>query len=303
MSSKNYKFSRKWFVDYFIHVSSSTGITKLIPDKLYLRIVYRGYMRRKLNLKNPKTYNEKLQWLKLYDHNPMYTTLVDKYTVKEIVGNIIGNEYIIPSIGVWNSFDEIDFDSLPDSFVLKCTHDSGGVIICKDKQYFDYEYSKAKLNSSLKRNYFWDGREWPYKNVKPRIIAEPYVEDSVSHDLKDYKFFCFNGIPKYMFIATDRQSDVEETKFDFYDMEFNHLDIKNGHPNSEKSISRPKKFELMKSLASKLSKGIPQVRVDFYETDGRIFFGEMTFFHWGGMVPFVPEKWDLIWGNEIFLPE
>ena len=162
-------------------------------------------MGKKLNLKNPQTFNEKLQWLKLYDRKPIYTTMVDKYEVKQFVANIIGEEYIIPTLGVWNSFDDIDFDSLPDRFVLKTTHDSGGVVICSDKRKLDLDTARKKLTKSLKNNFYYQGREWPYKNVKPRIIAEKYVIDDITGELRDYKFFCFDGDPKFMFIATERQ--------------------------------------------------------------------------------------------------
>ena len=253
-------------------------------------------------MKNPQTFNEKLQWLKIYDRKPIYTTMVDKYEVKNYVADKIGDEYIIPTLGVWDSFDEIDFDSLPDQFVLKCTHDSGGLVICKDKSKLNKEKAKKKIELSLNRNYYYHGREWAYKDVKPRVIAEKYMEDKNSKDLKDYKFFCFDGKVKAMFIATDRFTQGVETKFDFYDTNFEHLPFTNGHPNAECVIEKPKHFEKMKELAEILSKGIPQIRVDFYEIDDEVYFGELTFFHWSGMVPFVPEKWDYVFGEWIELP-
>lgn len=270
-------------------------------DKVQIKKGWYGRMSYKLNLRSPKSYNEKLQWLKLYDRNPLYTTMVDKYAVKKYVSDIIGEKYIIPTLGVWDKFDDIDFDSLPDQFVLKCTHDSGGLVICKDKRTLDLAKARQKIESSLQTDYYTAGREWPYKDVPRRIIAEKYMEDSKTGELRDYKFFCFNGNTKWLFIATDRQNR-EEPYFDFFDMDFNHLPMQHGHPNAPILPEKPVKFELMKELASKLSQGFPHLRVDFYEVDGEVFFGELTFFHHGGWTPFTPEKWDYIFGAEIKLP-
>ncbi|MBR2309186.1 MAG: glycosyl transferase [Oscillospiraceae bacterium] len=271
-------------------------------DKLYLKIMFWANMGKRLDLKNPKTYNEKLQWLKLYDRKPEYTTMVDKYEAKKYVAERIGEEYIIPTLGVWDRFDDIDFDSLPDQFVLKCTHDSGGLVICRDKAQLDMAATKAKLERSLNRNYYLHGREWPYEDVKPRILAEAYMEDNQTRELRDYKFFCFDGEVKALFIASDRQTEGEETKFDFFDAEYNHLPFINGHPNAKTPPEKPQCFEEMKELAAKLSKGIPHLRVDFYEVDGKIYFGELTFSHWSGLVPFEPEQWDYTFGSWITLP-
>ena len=279
------------------------NLSHILPDKMYLKLKYYQRMHKRLNLKNPKTYNEKLQWLKLYYRNPLYTKLVDKYEVKSYVKNLIGAQHIIPTLGVWESFDEIDFSKLPNQFVLKCTHDSGGLVICKDKETLDMNTARKKINASLKRNYYWHTREWQYKDVKPRIIAEQYMVDESGYELKDYKFFCFDGVVKALFIATDRTAEGEETKFDFYDADFNHLPVKNGHENSNKILQRPDGFEEMKRIASVLSKGIPQVRVDLYNVNGQIYFGELTFSHWGGMTPFTPEEWDYTFGEWITLPE
>ena len=270
-------------------------------DKLYLQLIYRARFGKKLNLDNPETYNEKLQWLKLYNRCSEYTTMVDKYAVKDYVANIIGDEYIIPTIGVWDSVEDIDFNSLPQQFVLKVTHDSGGLVICKDKSKLDIEKAKQKLRKALLKDYYIPSREWPYKDVPHKIIAEKYMEDETG-ELRDFKFFCFDGRVKAMFIATDRSNLNEETKFDFFDENFNHLPFTNGHPNSNKTIEKPKNFELMKELGSKLSKGIPHARIDFYDINGKIYFGEITFFHWSGMKPFVPEKWDYIFDSWIELP-
>lgn len=277
------------------------GLLNWMNDEKYLKVMYYALMNKKLDIDKPHTYTEKLQWLKVHDRRPIYSILVDKYEVKRYVGDVIGKQYVIPTLGVWDSFDEIEFDKLPNQFVLKCTHDSGGVFIVKDKEKLDKRQLKKKIDKCMKRNFFWWGREWPYKDVKPRIIAEKYLEDLSSYDLKDYKFFTFNGIPKIMFVATDRQAR-EETKFDFFDMNFSHLDIINGHPNAEVNITKPESFEMMKQLSEKLSAGIPQCRVDFYDVNGKVYFGEITFFHWSGFVPFEPERWDEIIGNWIKLP-
>ena len=225
--------------------------------------------------------------------------MVDKYEAKNYVKNIIGQEYIIPTIGIYDKFEDINFDKLPQQFVMKCTHDSGGLVICKDKNKLNLKETKKKINKCLKVNYFNCWKEWPYKNVKPRIIIEKYMSNSDSEGINDYKFFCFNGKVKLLFIATDRVRENEETKFDFYDENFNHLPIKNGHPNAIIPPSKPINFEKMKKLAEILSTDIPHLRVDFYEINGKIYFGELTFSHWAGMVPFEPEEYDLILGNWI----
>ena len=285
-----------------VSLANRTFIARFISDELTVKCKYKLRMGKNLNLDNPKTYNEKLQWLKLYDRNPEYTKMVDKYEVKKYVADKIGEEYIIPTLGVWDKFEDIDFDKLPDQFVLKCTHDSGGLVICKDKSKLDINKAKKKIKSCLKNNYYWPTREWPYKDVKPRIIAEQYMVDESGYELKDYKFFCFDGKVKMLFIATDRGVEGKDTKFDFFDENFVHLPIKNGHENADKELACPEGFEKMKELAEKLSAGIPQLRVDFYNINGQIYFGETTFFHWSGMVPFEPEEWDLKFGEYIKLP-
>lgn len=274
----------------------------LIPDATFLKIRYRLRMSKKLNLTNPVTYNEKLQWLKLYYRRPDFPMMVDKATAKQYVSDIIGEEHIIPTLGIYNSVEEIDWDKLPNQFVIKCTHDSGGLIVCKDKQKLNIDAAKRKLSRGLKKTYYWKNREWPYKNVPHRLIAEEYMVDESGYELKDYKFFCFDGEPKALFIATDRSKEDEETKFDFYDMDFNHLPFTNGHPNATNPIKKPDGFEEMKEIARKLSKGMPHVRVDLYDVNGHIYFGELTFFHWSGMKPFVPEEWDYKFGSWINLP-
>ena len=282
-------------------LSGRLHLRGFIPDKLYLKLLYRRVFNKKLDLKDPRTFNEKLQWLKLYDRRPEYTTMVDKYAVKKYVADKIGQKYIIPTLGVWDRPEEIDWDSLPNQFVLKCTHDSGGLVICRNKTELDKEAAISKLKAGLKRDYYLAGREWPYKNVPRRIIAEKYMEDESVSDLPDIKFFCFDGTVKALFIGTERGSG--NVKFDYYDADFHHLDLVQEHPMSGKDFPRPQHFDEMKELASKLSQGIPQVRVDFYNINGDIYFGEMTFFHHGGVVPFHPEDWDYIFGSWIQLPD
>lgn len=267
---------------------------RFIPDRAYIQIYYFSHFKRFANLRNPKTYNEKLNWLKLHDRNLLYSRMVDKYEAKEYVAEIIGNEYIVPTLGVWEHFDDIDFDTLPEKFVLKCTHDSEGLVIVKDKSKLDKAVAKEKIEAALKLNFYYIGREWPYKDVKPRIIAEEYMEDHVNGELRDYKFFCFDGEPRAMFIASDRGKDA--TKFDYYDLDFNHLDLKQHYPNAG-NVRKPETFDKMIELSKVLSKGMPHVRVDFYEVDGKLYFGELTFYHFSGFMPFQPAKWDDIFGE------
>lgn len=274
----------------------------ILPDLLYLKILFRLRMGKRLDLKSPKTYSEKLQWLKLYNHIPEYTKMADKASAKEYVAGKIGGEYVIPLLGIWDKFDDIDFDKLPDQFVLKTTHGSTkGLIICKDKSVLNINSARKEINKSLKHNFFYEGREWPYKNIVPRIIAEQYMVDESGTELKDYKFLCFDGDPKLLFVSTNRRIDIN---FDFFDIDFNHLSIlQAGDKNATKQILKPKNYEKMVDIARKLSEGIPHVRVDLYNVNGKIYFGEMTFFYAGGIVPFKPEKWDYILGSWIKLPE
>lgn len=271
------------------------------PEK-YLPHIFKVRMGKYPNLENPKTYNEKLCWMKLYYHNPLFTKLVDKYEVKDYVAEKIGSQYIIPTIAVWDRVEDIDWDSLPEQFVLKCTHDSGGLVICKDKSRLNVVKAMKKLNRSLKKNYYYDGFEWPYKNVTPRIIAEYYMEDTKTQELRDYKFFCFDGQVKALFIASERQKPGEDVKFDFFDADFNHLPFRQGHENAAMLPDKPSCFEEMKSLATVLSEGLPHARIDFYEVDGKIYFGEITFFHHGGWTKFDPDIWDQTFGDWITLP-
>ena len=272
-----------------------------LPDKVFLEAAFRARFGRKLNLNNPETFNEKLQWLKLYNRKPEYTKMVDKYLVRDYVKEKIGEEYLIPLLGVWDDPEKIDFNELPMQFVLKCNHNSGlGMCICKDKNSLDINKVKEELKKGINQNYYLTSREWPYKDVEPKIIAEQYTVDESGYELKDYKFFCFNGKPKAMFIATDRGKD---TKFDFFDTEFHHLPFTNGHPNANRPIQKPQNYEEMLRIAGILSEGMPQVRVDLYNVNGKILFGEMKFFHGSGLMPFEPEEWDYKFGSWIELPE
>lgn len=243
-----------------------------IPDETFLKMKYKLMMGTKLDLENPKTFNEKLQWLKLHDRNPEYTKMVDKYEAKEYVANIIGKEYIIPTLGVWDKFDDIDFDALPNEFVLKPTHTSGNVFICKDKSKIDYKKLKKQVNKWLKRDYYRIHREWPYKNVKPRIIAEKYMENKDHTNIKDYKFYCFNGQADYVMICTGRETG--HPKFYFYNKEWNFMrNMSNDGIKLEGELEeKPLGVEKMFEIVEKLSKGIKFVRMDLYNVNEKIYF-------------------------------
>lgn len=271
-------------------------------DETYLKLMYYFKMGKRLNLKNPVTYNEKLQWLKLHDRNPKYTLMVDKLAVKDYVASLIGKEYIIPTLAVWDTVDEIDLSGLPDKFVLKTTNGGGGggVVICRDKASFDLVAAKKKLSRALSSDIFIQTREWPYKNVVGRIIAEEYISDGSSEVLKDYKFYCFNGIPKVMLVATERFKS-EHPCFDYFDMEKNHLPFTQGGENNSVQPSLPENFDEMVKSAAALSVSLKHVRVDLYDANEKIYFGELTFFDSSGYAPFYPEEWDRIFGNWIEL--
>lgn len=284
---------------YLIYALGRVLYGTLWLDKAYLKILFKFRLGKRLNLKNPKTYNEKVQWLKLYDRNPKYTKLVDKYEVRKYIAKTIGEEYLIPLLGVWNKFEDIDFNKLPNQFVLKCTHDSGGVIICKDKRTFDREAARKKLNRYLKRNYYINTREWVYKDIKPRIVAEEYIVDESGADLKDYKFMCYHGQPKTVDIISNRDSDPSS---DMFDMNFKSLPVINYYKNSEKIIDKPEGFDEMIRLCKKLSKDLIHVRCDFYNINGKVYFGEMTFYQCSGLEKYEPYKYDVIFGSFIHLP-
>lgn len=272
-----------------------------LPDKLYLRISYFATTGKWLKFRNPKGYCEKLQWLKVNDRHPEYTKLVDKLAVRDHIDMMLGEGHMFPLLGKWESFEEIDFSQLPEEFVLKCNHDSGSTRIIKNKAALtdqDYRELKEFFTEKLRYDYFYSEREYMYAGISPCIIAEQLMRDhnDPMKSIEDYKFFCFNGEPKIMFVATDRETDC---RFDFYDMDFNHLDIYNIHPNADKEIEKPALFEEMKEIAAKLSQGMRHVRIDLYELNGKIYFGEYTFFHGGGSQLFEPEVWERRLGDWI----
>lgn len=281
---------------------SRLGIYNKWSDEKYLKKLYFLNFGKKLDLGNPKTFNEKLQWLKIHDRKPEYTTMVDKYAVKKYVADKIGEEYIIPTLGVWERFDEIDFDELPDQFVLKCTHDSGGLAICKDKRTFDIKAAREKIEKSLKRNYYWSGREWPYKNVPPRIIAEKYMTQIEGEDLNDYKLMCFNSKVKATFVCSNRFSP-DGLNVTFYDTEWNRMPFERHYKAATNDVVKPKSYEEMVAIAEKLAQDIPFVRVDFYEIKDKPYFGELTFFPGSGLEEFRPDEWDDKLGQLVKLPE
>lgn len=267
-------------------------------DKQYLKIWYRNRMGYWMDFDNPKTFNEKLQWLKLNDRKPEYTTMVDKNAVKNYVADIIGDQYLIPTLGVWDKFDDINFDALPNQFVLKCTHDSGGLVICKDKSKLDKKAAKTKIEKSLATDFYRLGREWPYKNVPRRIIAEQYMEDEKDKDLKDFKFMCFNGEVQSTFVCSDRATG-KGLHVTFFDRDWNKLPFERHYPASIEPIPQPINYHRMMTLAEKLSRNIPFVRVDFYEINGNVYFGELTFFPGCGTEEFNPVEWDYKFGQMI----
>lgn len=282
-----------------------TFFKRYAPDNIYLRVIYYKKMKKKLRLRNPKTFNEKLQWLKLYDKNPVYTKLVDKYEVRNYIAKTIGEEYLIPLIGVWDKFDKIDFSKLPNEFVLKCNHDSGGLVICKDKSKLNIEEVRNKIEKSLKSNYYYSWREWPYKNVKPLIVCEKFIKDKETNDLCDYKFYCFSGEVKYCQVIRER--GLEE-KIDFYDCNWNKMEFTGLHapnkpyPHSNIIHDKPQQYEEMIKIAQKLSSDFPFVRVDLYYVDNKIYFGEITFYPFAGLGVFEPDEWNETMGRFIKLP-
>ena len=276
-------------------------IFRLIPDKLYIKIKYRLCIGKKLDLNKPQGLNEKMQWLKLYDRNPLYTNLVDKYKVREYIKNTIGEEYLIPLLGVYDGYDEIDFNSLPKEFVLKPNHTSGDIYICHDKDQIDHRKLEKDIKRWLKRKYYWIHREWPYKNVKPRIVCEKYMVDHESGDMKDYKIECFNGKATGTYVCLLRES-TEGLAIDYYDRNWNFIPGGVDFRNSGILLQRPKNFNKMIEIAEELSKDIPYVRIDLYEINGQVYFGELTFFPGAGFVPFKPDSFDYLLGSWLELP-
>lgn len=260
-----------------------------LPDRLYLQMIYFRHFGRFINFKHPKTFNEKLQWLKVNNKNPLYTDLVDKYEAKKHIEKSVGKKYVIKTLAVYDNFDDIDFDRLPNKFVMKTTHDSGGVVIVKNKKEMKIEKVKEKINTSLSRNFFYYGREWPYKNVKPRIIIEEYIDGG--ENLNDYKLMCFNGKMEMSFVCTDRYND-DGLKVTFFDKDWQKLPFTRHYPAAKENISKPKYYDEMVKVAEKLAKDMPFVRIDFYEVGDRIYVGELTFYPGSGFEEFSDYEWD-----------
>ena len=271
-----------------------------LPDKVYLKWKFRLIMGYKLNLRNPQTFNEKLQWLKLYDRKPIYTTMVDKYEAKEYVKNIIGEEHIIKTLGIYNSYEEIDFDLLPNKFVIKPTHTSGDVYLCDNKSKINHKELKRKIKKWLKRDYYMVHREWPYKNIKPRIIIEKYLCNEKNKELIDYKISMFNEKHAYTLVCSDRKTDL---KFTFFDNKDNFIELTQENCPNDKNVKLPINYKKMLELAQKISKGTIESRIDFYDINGKIYFGEITFFDSAGFGEFNPEEYDLKFGQMLKLPK
>lgn len=275
------------------------GMTKHMSDKVYTEIEYYLNIGEPLNLSKPKLFNEKLQWLKLYDHNPRYTIMVDKYRVRNYIEEVLGKQYLIPLLGVWDNPDDINFGNLPNQFVLKCNHNSGtGMCICRNKKDLDLSKVKRELRKGLREDYYLLHREWPYKDVPRKIIAEKYMVDEGGDVLTDYKFFCFGGRPRVMYISND---GADSPRTDFFDMDFNHIPIKMKDPNAEKIPTKPQNFELMKELAGRISQGFPFLRTDFYEIDGKVYVGELTLYHNAGLSRIEPKEWNYKLGDYLEL--
>lgn len=281
-------------------LATAKGLTKWVPDTIHLSLEYKIRIGSFPNLTNPKTFNEKIQWLKLHDRNPLYTKLVDKYAAKEWVANRIGPQYVTETYACWNRAEDIDISGLPERFVLKTNHDCGGIAICRDRSSFDLEAARKKLAKHLRQNYYWGGREWPYKNVTPCVFAEEYLESNDSDGLPDYKVMCFGGNARCVFTCTGRAEG--DLRVDFYDLDWNHLPFTRHYPNADASPEAPSCLREMLALSERLAEGIPFVRVDFYEVANSLYFGEMTFYPGSGFEEFSPEKWDENLGSWIELP-
>lgn len=278
------------------------GLFNWMSDEQYLKILYLTQMGKKLNLESPKTFNEKIQWLKLYYRDSKYTDYVDKYKVRGYIEEKLGQEYLIPLLGVYEKVEDINWNELPNQFVLKCTHGSHCNIICKDKSSLDIEKAKNKLNKWMNKSWYWFGREWPYKDVERKIVCEAFMVDEQFNDLPDYKFMCFNGEPKLILVCRNR-TEESSGNYDFYDIDWNLTDIKRPkQPSSIEPIKKPEGFEMMLEFAKKLAEGFPFSRIDFYEVNGKVYFGEITFFPASGLGEFEPEKYDEILGEWIVLP-
>ena len=278
-------------------------LTRMIPDSIYLRIKFQKKMGYPLDLKNPHTFNEKLQWLKLYDRNSQYVTMVDKYEAKRYMAEKVGWEYIIPTIGIYSCFDDINKNDLPDSFVIKTTHDSGGVVICKDKTKLNWDSTRKIIEESLKNNYFYTGREWPYKEVPHRIIIEEFLSDGTDEVIDNWKFYSSYG-NIFAFYVTKGGGHSKNLRMTYFDINRNVLPVRNSlYPNCIGKIKFPGNLDKMIELAKKLSAGFPFIRVDFYNVNEKIYLGELTFYPGNGWEPIIPAEYDRLWGNEIMLPK
>ena len=288
---------------YFITSPAAKGWLNWVPDSLYLKVLYRVIMGRKLNLRNPKEYNEKLQWLKLNDRKPEYSTMVDKSEVRGYIEDLLGDKYLIPCLGIYDSVDDIDIDALPDRFVLKCTHDSGSVEICKDKSSFDIEGARHRLSQAMKRNYYATYREWPYKYVKPRIIAEGYLEGD-GGDLKDYKVMCFNGEAKIIEVHENRFVEGKVHTQTFYDREWNIVPLTQVETVTvDRPGERPRQLDEILRLSELIAKDMYHARIDWYIEGDKIYFGEITFFDGSGFESFSTPEMERMLGDMINLPE
>lgn len=299
-SKKIFLYMYKYLSDYRFRFEINQGlhINNHLDDKTFLKKCFRAYMGSAPDIDNPQTFNEKLQWLKLYNRQPEYSIMVDKYRVREYIAQMLGEEYLIPLLGVWNNPNEVDFNTLPNKFVLKCNHNSGrGMCICKDKSALDIEFVKRQLQEGLDEDYYALYREWPYKNVPRRIIAEKFMQNADGSDLQDYKIHCFNGTPRFILVCKDRFSDSGLTE-DFFDVQWKHMFVaRPNHPNSSTSIPAPQNLGVMLDFARKLACDIPFIRVDFYEISGKVYFGELTFFPASGLEKFEPDSWDKRFGD------
>ena len=275
-----------------------------LSDRQYLEICYRAKFNRKLNLDSPESFNEKMQWLKLNDRKTLWTDLADKYVAKQIVGEWVGSQHIIPNIGVWHDANEIDFKSLPNQFVLKCNHDSGSVIVIRDKSIINEKEVKKSLNRSLKHTGFWYGREWPYKNIRPLIIAEKYMEDETENEgLTDYKFFCFNGKPKMLYVSVGLE-DHSTARISFYDLDGKSMPFRRKDYDAiQGDLLLPHNYSDMLRIATQIAEKInnPFVRVDLYSIRKQVYFSEITFYPCNGVMPIEPIAWDRILGSWINL--
>ena len=293
-----------YFLDenYRTIINANLGVYDHLPDEKYLRKLFKARLHKELDLENSQTFNEKLQWLKLYNRKPEYTMMVDKYKVREYIAKTLGEEYLIPLIGVWDDPDEIDFDALPNQFVLKCNHNSGlGMCICKDKSKLDIPKVKAELRKGLKQDYYLTGREWPYKDVPRKIICEKYMTNGTGEELNDYKLMCFGGKVKATFVCNNRFSK-NGLNVTFYDTDWTRMPFERHYPSCKTEIEKPRTYDEMVAVAEKLAQEIPFVRADFYEINGKTYFGELTFFPGSGFEEFSPSEWDKTLGEWIKLP-